>query len=125
MQEIKIVRLNTGEDVVAIVHQETEGVNLVEPMVIEFHSRGQQTSMVMSHWLPIQLTDDNQVFVNSTCVVCIMEPNEEFLEYYIKSLKKLKQLKNVENSVEGISGDEVSDILNAEEDLKSGVHVIH
>lgn len=125
MQEIKIVRLNTGEDVVAIVHQETEGVNLAEPMVIEFMSRGQNTSMVMSHWLPIQLTDDNEVFVKASSIVCMMKPNEEFLEYYIKSMKKLKQLKDVENSVEGITGDEISEILNAEEDLKSGVHVIH
>ena len=122
MQEIKIVRLKNGEDIISIVQQETEGVNLSEPMSIEFHSRGQNTGMVMSYWLPIQLTDENEVFLKSESIMCMMEPNKEFLDYYVKSLKKLK---DAENSVESTTENEISEILNAEEDLKSGVHVIH
>jgi hypothetical protein len=122
MQEIKIVRLKNGEDIISIVQQENEGVNLLEPMAIEFHSRGQNTGMVMSYWLPIQLTDANEVFMKNENIMCMMDPNKEFLDYYVKALKKLK---DAEDSVESTSEDEITETLIAEEDLKSGVHVIH
>jgi hypothetical protein len=125
MQEIKIVRLNTGEDVVAIIQQDATGVNLTDPMSIDFQTRGQNSAVVMGHWLPTQLIDANEVFIKTENIMCIMKPNKDFLDYYTNSLNKLKRLKDMENSVENMTDDQVTETLLATEDLESGFHVIH
>jgi hypothetical protein len=127
MQEIKIVRLNTGEDIIASVYGgELEGGYIMsEPMSIDFQTRGQNSAVVMGYWLPTQLTEVNEVFIKTENIMCIMEPNKDFLDYYTNSLKNLKRLKDVENSVESMTDDQVTETLLAVEDLESGVHVIH
>jgi hypothetical protein len=79
----------------------------------------------MGYWLPTQLTEVNEVFIKTENIMCIMQPNNDFLAYYTNSLKKLKRLKDVENSVESMTDDQVTETLLAVEDLESGVHVIH
>jgi hypothetical protein len=127
MQEIKIVRLNTGEDIIASVYggEHEGGYIMSEPMTIDFRTRGQNSAVVMGFWLPTQLTEVNEVFIRIDNIMCMLSPNKEFLEYYINSLDKLKRIKDVENSVEGMSDDEATETLLAVEDLESGVHVIH
>jgi hypothetical protein len=127
MQEIKIVRLNTGEDIIASIYGgENEGGYIIsEPMTIDFRTRGQNSAVVMGYWLPTQLTEVNEVFMRIENIMCMMTPNKEFLEYYNNSLDKLKRIKDIENSVESMPEDEATETLLAVEDLESGVHVIH
>jgi hypothetical protein len=82
---IKIVRLQSGEDVMADYHADEENgtVLLDNPMHIIFKriSSG-QTVMMMMPWLPIELIKENNAVIYDSDILTIIEPKEDLINYY-------------------------------------------
>jgi hypothetical protein len=91
--EIKIVRIQSGEDIIAEVHSETDSDLLVlnDPMHIIFKrlSTG-QTVMMMMPWLPVELIKENIATVYTDEILTLMNPKEELVTYYKKAAEQAR-----------------------------------
>jgi hypothetical protein len=99
--EIKIVRIQSGEDIIAEVHSETDSDLLVlnDPMHIIFKrlSTG-QTVMMMMPWLPVELINENIATVYTDEILTLMNPKEELVSYYKKAAEQARLRMNEERS---------------------------
>jgi hypothetical protein len=99
--EIKIVRIQSGEDIIAEVYSETDSDLLVlnDPMHIIFKrlSTG-QTVMMMMPWLPVELINENIATVYTDEILTLMNPKEELVSYYKKAAEQARLRMNEERS---------------------------
>jgi hypothetical protein len=82
---IKLVRLNTGEDVIASVSQteDPEAVFLDSPMrLVLRRSPSGTTMMMMSPWLPIEVLSENVASVYLTDIITVLDVKDSLVEYY-------------------------------------------
>ncbi len=82
---IKIVRLQSGEDIMAdiIEDEENDTIFLDNPMHIIFKRIPTgQTVMMMAPWLPIEIIKENNAILYSSDILTVIEPKEDLVEYY-------------------------------------------
>ena len=82
---IKIVRLQSGEDIMADILQDEENdtIMLDNPMQVIFKRIPTgQTVMMMAPWLPIEIIKENSAIVYSSDILTIIEPKEDLVDYY-------------------------------------------
>lgn len=83
---IKIVRLQSGEDIMATcLEDEEHGTILLDnPMHIIFKRlpTSGQTVMMMMPWLPIEVIKENTAIIYDSDVLTIIEPREDLIDYY-------------------------------------------
>jgi len=98
IQGVKIVRLQSGEDIIAsiIEDDETEMVMLNNPMHLIFKRTSQGTMMVMLPWLPIELIKDNIATIYSSDILTMIDPKDALVEYYgnLINTEQLKQMRD-------------------------------
>ena len=98
IQGVKIVRLQSGEDIIAsiIEDNESEMIMLDNPMHLIFKRTSQGTMMVMLPWLPIELIKDNIATIYSSDVLTIVDPKDALVEYYgnLINTEQLKQMRD-------------------------------
>ena len=122
IQGVKIVRLQSGEDIIAsiIEDDESEMVMLNNPMHLIFKRTAQGTMMVMLPWLPIELIKDNIATIYSSDVLTIVDPKDALVEYYgnminTQQLKDMRDNTMVENLKEALDDSEDDDDFTEEE----------
>ena len=98
IQGVKIVRLQSGEDIIAsiIEDDESEMVMLNNPMHLIFKRTSQGTMMVMLPWLPIELIKDNIATIYSSDILTMVDPKDALVEYYgnLINTEQLKQMRD-------------------------------
>lgn len=99
---IKIVRLQSGEDIMADCIEDTEqGTVLLEnPMHIIFKRIPTgQTVMMMMPWLPIELIKDNSAVIYDSDILTTIEPKDDLINYYgqivISAQEKMENSENI------------------------------
>ena len=122
LQGVKIVRLQSGEDIIAsiIEDDESEMIMLDNPMHLIFKRTSQGTMMVMLPWLPIELIKDNMATIYSSDVLTIVDPKDALVEYYgnminTQQLKDMRDNTMVENLKEALDDSEEEDDFTEEE----------
>ena len=123
IQGVKIVRLQSGEDIIAsiIEDDESEMVMLNNPMHLIFKRTSQGTVMMMLPWLPIELIKDNMATIYSSDILTMIDPKDALVEYY-GNMINTEQLKNmrddtlVNNLKEAMNDNEDDDELDIEEE---------
>ena len=123
IQGVKIVRLQSGEDIIAsiIEDDESEMVMLNNPMHLIFKRTSQGTMMVMLPWLPIELIKDNMATIYSSDILTMVDPKDALVEYYgnminTEQLKKMSDDTLVNNLKEAMNDNEDDDELDIEEE---------
>ena len=116
MEEVKIIRLKTGEDIIAYIEQ-VDKMNFIvrEPMVVltkQDFKNGKHIIM-MDHWLPVPLIRHNEAFITESEIVTMLEPTSDFSEYYENAVSTMKQVLQFNTS----SSDEEEKSLSREEML--------
>jgi hypothetical protein len=105
MHKVKIIRMQTGEDIMAsmVGEEQEETVLLEDPMRLIFRRMPTgQTVMMMMPWLPVELIKDNNALVYNSDIVTIVEPKESMIEYYENLV--IKTMLEMEKSEEMIAG---------------------
>ena len=123
IQGVKIVRLQSGEDIIAniIEDDESDMVMLNNPMHLIFKRTSQGTVMMMLPWLPIELIKDNMATIYSSDILTMVDPKDALIEYY-GNMINTEQLKNmrddtlVNNLKEAMNDNEDDDELDIEEE---------
>ena len=125
MDNIKIVRLKNGEDIVGQITNVDDAYDVIEPMTVDVEYRGKEPGLVMRHWLPIQLVKYNEITIKQTDVLCVLEPSEDFAEYYMNTVEKVHDLLKARNLVDELDDDEVNDIMDALDELQQDGNTLH
>ena len=80
---IKIVRLHSGEDIIATYSETDDEVTLNNPMHIFFKRIPTgQTVMMMMPWLPVEIIKENSALIYSSDILTIIEPKDDLIDYY-------------------------------------------
>ena len=123
IQGVKIVRLQSGEDIIAsiIEDDESEMVMLNNPMHLIFKRTSQGTVMMMLPWLPIELIKDNMATIYSSDILTMIDPKDALIEYYgnminTEQLKNMRDYTLVNNLKEAMTDNENDDELDIEEE---------
>lgn len=119
---IKIIRLQSGEDVMADCIEDTEqGTVLLEnPMHIIFKrvSTG-QTVMMMMPWLPIELIKENSAIIYDSDILTIIDPKEDLINYYgqivISAQERMENSENIFGEDDDEEEEGVEEDINPEE----------
>ena len=89
IQGIKIVRLQSGEDIIAnCISSQDETMILNSPMHIIFKRiSASKTAMMMMPWLPIELIKKNEAEIYNSDILTIIDPKDDLVEYYSNSVE--------------------------------------
>ena len=84
MSDVKILRLSTGEDVIAKVTNNSDAgtVTLKQPFVIIPHQQGPGKPVQLMMTLYSPYSKDNTVDIKEANVISTVEPKEEILASY-------------------------------------------
>ena len=94
MDNIKIVRLQSGEDIIADYLEDTEGstILLTNPMSLMFKRLPTgKAVMLMSPWLPLELVENTSARLFSQDVLTVFEPKAQLIEYYNTTVIEVEQ----------------------------------
>lgn len=85
---VKIVRFKDGLDVITTRTSLTKDlIELENPMMFEVRN----SHLVLEQWLPLAVMEGDTVTIDSKEILCEMNPNSEFAEYYVETIRKLKR----------------------------------
>jgi hypothetical protein len=122
----QIIKLQNGTDLIAnVAMNNAEEYVLEEPMEFNIDFRGRDSGLVMRHWLPVQLLKKNSISIKSKDVLSVMEPEDEFCEYYLNTVCKIKELLRAKSLVDDMDDDEIQEMLDDFEDLSNDGDTIH
>ena len=126
MNTIKIVRLKSGEDIIGnVTANGIQYYDIDEPMAFEVDYRGNHSGLVMRHWLPVQLLKKNQIQLNAHDVLCVLEPDDEFSEYYLSTVEKVNRLLEAKSSVKDMTDEEIQEIVDEFNTMNQGNDTLH
>ena len=105
MDNVKIIRMQTGEDIMASMIEEqeqNETVVLNNPMRLVFRRLPTgQTVLMMMPWLPVELIKEDSAIIYTTDIITIVEPKESMKEYYENLVDKtIEEMLNSEELLE-------------------------
>jgi len=91
MHNVKLIRMQSGEDIMASMFEdgESDQIQLNDPMRIVFRRMPTgQTVMMMMPWLPVELIKENSALIYSSDIVTVVEPKEAMIRYYDKLVER-------------------------------------
>jgi len=115
---IKIIRLQSGEDIMADVmeNDENELIVLDNPMHIIFKRMPTgQTVMMMMPWLPIEIIKENNATIYGTDILTVIEPKEDLIEYYGRAVIEAQEIME-KKRIRGINDDNFIDEEGEDDD---------
>jgi len=83
---IKVVRLQSGEDIIADVITDEDVTILNNPMVIVIRRTSTGSVMMMVPWLPVEVISDNIATLNNSEIVTETNPKDSLIEYYLNAV---------------------------------------
>lgn len=127
-----MVRLQNGEDIIGTISSNTSGVyNVTHPMSVEITSRNGMPILGMTHWLPVQLVKTNEVTLTDKDILCMIEPSEDFIEYYNNTVEKISDLLKAKKIIKDQMEDpdtfeeDIEEIINHLRDMPGDKDIIH
>jgi len=124
MDNIKIIRLQSGEDIIANYNKdENSGVIIVNrPMTLFFKRLSMnRTVMMMGPWLPVELIQDNSVELYTKDILTVISPKESMISYYINAADDMENTlkengSNIEQSLTNYDQDDDDEEEDEEDD---------
>lgn len=126
MFSTQIIKLQNGEDLIANVDLSITGKSYIleEPMRFYVDYRN-NNALVMQHYLPVQLVKDNSVCIKETDILAMLNPDEEFVEYYYHTIEKIKRLMKAKADIAEMSDEEINNIINQFELENNETGILH
>lgn len=122
--EVKILRLVTGEDIICNYYKISKDSYVVaDPMMLIVKFKGKDSTVIMEHWLPVEVIKNNEVLINPRDVVTMFDPKDSLAEYYTNLVDKLHRTIEKRKQLENMDLDEMVDIMEALEESQG--QIIH
>ena len=117
---IKIVRLQTGEDIISKITEDGESnmVLLNNPMrmIVKRVETGQTVFMMMP-WLPIEVIKEDSAIIYNSDIITTIEPKDSLVEYYQNMVNESIHAMLNSDSEEMMFDDDYEEYEMTEEDL--------
>lgn len=85
---IKLVRMQNGDDIISDVTQVGNMITLTNPMRLIFRRLPTgQVMMLVAPWLPNELIEENYAMVSNADVLTFFSPKNKLTEYYNKMVE--------------------------------------
>jgi len=85
---IKLVRMQNGDDIISDILQTGNMVKLTNPMRLIFRRLPTgQTMMLVAPWLPNELIEEDHAIVANSDVLTYFNPKNKLVEYYNKMVE--------------------------------------
>ena len=121
MDNIKIVRLQSGEDVIANYNDDQEGsITLTNPMSLMFKRMPTgRAVMMMSPWLPLELVEDNVACIYAQDILSVFQPKQSIIDYYNTTVTEVEEDRQNEemNELHDLEEDDLE--MSAEEEQEA------
>ena len=94
MDNVRIIRLKDGEDIITSYHLNSNGIiEMYDPMTLFYKRLSAGKSMLlMSPWLPIELVQTNSACISMNEVLTIVEPRTALIEYYNNAVVEANEM---------------------------------
>jgi len=92
MENIKIIRLKTGEDIISVCQMEEYSVTINNPLTFFVKATERGLMYAMVPWIPIGVTDNNTVELHNEDILIVIDPNEKVKQLYHKMVKQLEMI---------------------------------
>lgn len=139
MDDIRIIRLQSGEDIIAKYKEVESGAEivLIDPMSILFKTSPEgKAYMMMSPWLPIEIIEDNIATIFAGDIVTMMKPKKSVITYYkrianetnVYALQSSSEIEKTllstdnESLYEDVDEDEIEEYMYTMESKKQLIH---
>lgn len=119
MEKIQVIKLYNGDEIIGFTEDFEDKVVIRD--VFQFFLKTDRTgshTIAMDYWLPVPLVQDTQATLLKDKIIAIMEPSDDFREYYenaLSSVQKTKDLKDKLNVMEDGPEDKLKLLLEAME----------
>jgi hypothetical protein len=123
--KVQIVKLNNGDDLIANVAMHGGEYILDEPMSFGLDMRGHTANLVMRHYLPVQLLKKNQMQITISNVLSVIDPDEEFTEYYRDTVFRLNEILKAKKLASEMDDLDLTDLIEAFEDIQHHGDTLH
>lgn len=119
--EIKIIRLNTGEDIIAtcIMDDNNGSVTVGNPMrviVRRLTDKG-QSMLIMMPWLPLELVEEDLATINYNDIITVVSPKASFVEYYYDTVQQYHSLVDKKEKEGDLAFGTQDDLFEDDEDM--------
>jgi len=124
---IKIVRLQSGEDIIAnyLEDEENDTVLLDKPMhIILKRLPNNKTVMLMMPWLPVELIKENEAILYASDILSVFEPREDLVEHYDSVLTQFEEALNSDEEDDD-EDDSIDGEMEIEEIQEGTKRVLH
>jgi len=123
----QIIKLQNGEDLIAnVVMSGMDHYILEEPMEFAIDTRNPNNAgLIMRHWLPVQLIKKNSIEIHSKDILSMIEPEDEFCEYYVNTVYKIKELLKAKEIISEMDDEELGNMINEFEELEQHGNTLH
>jgi hypothetical protein len=123
----QIIKLQNGEDLIAnVIMNGKEHYILEEPMEFAIDTRNPNNAgLIMRHWLPVQLIKKNSIEIHSKDILSMMEPEDQFCEYYVNTVYKIKELLKAKEIISEMDDEELGNMINEFEELEQYGNTLH
>ena len=124
MDNIKIIRLQNGDDIIGSVIFEYDEYYIKEPMLVDIEYIGNKSSLIMRQWLPTQLISKNEIKLKERDILFVVEPAADFCEYYTHTVERLTELLDYKEKTKNMDEQQISIIMDAYEEMNHGT-IVH
>jgi len=123
----QIIKLQNGEDLIAnVVMSGMDHYILEEPMEFAIDTRNPNNAgLIMRHWLPVQLIKKNSIEIHSKDILSMIEPEDQFCEYYVNTVYKIKELLKAKEIISEMDDEELGNMINEFEELEQHGNTLH
>ena len=113
MQVVKMIRLKTGEDIIAQVSDDGICYQVFDAMSVSVEYKGKATGIAMTYWLPVQLIKNQPVDLQYADILTTMDPNDDLLEYYEGTVERFHELLHAKEVADSMSDEELQDAFES------------
>lgn len=117
MEKIQVIKLYNGDEIIGFIEQFKEEITIKDALqfFLKVDKSGSH-SIAMDYWLPVPLIKDNKTTIGKDNIIAIMDPSDDFKEYYenaLDSVQKNKEVKDKMDLIEDKSEDKLKLLLEA------------
>jgi len=132
--QIKILRLNTGEDIIGacLMDDEHGCVGVENPMKLHLRrvSMAGQAMLVMLPWLPLEVIEENYATINYDDIITVIDPKRNLIDHYTNTITEIEATMSMdkndhllEDEEEEVDEDTMQEMLNSlRESKKNKLH---
>ena len=94
MKDVKILRLKNGDDIICLCEVFKDCVKVENPylIAIEVNVKTLKQVLVLQHWLPINLIEENSTIVLESDIMLRLNPKKDIEEYFLNMIDNKSEL---------------------------------